>query len=672
MALIDKITVDKIYDAARIEEVVGDYVSLKRRGTNMLGLCPFHNEKTPSFMVSPAKGIYKCFGCGKGGNAVSFVMEVEQISYHEALKQVAQKYHIHIEERELSADKKKQFNDRDSMLVLNDFARNYFTMQMMETDKGRAVGLGYFKQRSFTEQIIERFQLGYAPDGKDVFTQVAIANGYKEEFLDKTGLSIIKEDWKRDRFAGRVIFPIHGQSGKVIAFAGRTLSADKNVAKYLNSPESEVYHKSNVLYGIYQAKKEIQRKDNCFLVEGYTDVMSLHQSGIENVVASSGTSLTKGQIKLIQRFTQNITVIYDGDNAGIKASLRGIDLILEEGMNIKVLLLPDGEDPDSFAKSMGASELQDYIEKNCTDFIHFKTKLLMEGAENDPMKKVKLVEEIVKSISVIPSEISRAVYLRSCSDLLEVAEDMLIRECNKYININKEERRKEKEREYNRQQMQSAGSANVPPVDFGMPDDVAPMAPSAVPVVPAPVKVAENVEERVLLTYLLRYGEMNLFKSDDMYYQDYPDLKVSDYIIQQLEDDELSFTNPVFKLIYDEYKVQKEQGKSNLERHFINHEKTEISKLVVDLTADRYERSRIFDADGGAENDEEKLAYLVPRIVTEFKLTWVMIELKRLKEVIATSKDEKELDEAFVQLNELNNAKKALSNALGGRTLLGR
>ena len=668
MALIDKITVDKIYDAARIEEVVGDYVSLKRRGTNMLGLCPFHNEKTPSFYVSPAKGIYKCFGCGKVGNAVGFVMEVEQISYYEALKQVAQKYHIHIEERELSADEKKQFDDRDSMMVLNDFARNYFTMQMMETDKGRAVGLGYFKQRSFTEQIIEKFQLGYAPDGKDVFTQMAIANGYKEEFLDKTGLSIIKEDWKRDRFAGRVIFPIHGQSGKVIAFAGRTLSTDKNVAKYLNSPESEVYHKSNVLYGIYQAKKEMQRKDNCFLVEGYTDVMSLHQSGIENVVASSGTSLTKGQIKLIQRFTQNITVIYDGDSAGIKASLRGIDLILEEGMNIKVLLLPDGEDPDSFAKSMGASELQDYIEKNCTDFIHFKTKLLMEGAENDPMKKVKLVEEIVKSISVIPSEISRAVYLRSCSDLLEVAEDMLIRECNKHINIKKEERRKEKEREYNRNQMQSVENTNVPPADFGMPADITPMLPTA----PVPARVPENVEERILLTYLLRYGEMNLFKSDDMYYQDYPDLKVSDYIIQQLEDDELSFTNPVFKLIYDEYKVQKEQGKSNLERHFINHEKTEISKLVVDLTADRYERSRIFDADGGAENDEEKLAYLVPRIVTEFKLKWVMIELKRLNEILANSKNEQELDEAFVQLSELNVAKKALSNALGGRTLLGR
>ncbi len=674
MARIDKNTVDRIYDAVRIEEVVGDYVSLKRRGTNMLGLCPFHNEKTPSFMVSPAKGIYKCFGCGKGGNAVNFIMEVEQISYYDALKHVAAKYHIHIEEKELSTEEQQQLDDRESMMFVNEFANKYFMEQMNETAMGRSVALGYFKQRGFTDQIIEKFQLGYAPDGKDIFTQHAVAHGYKEKYLDKTGLSIIKDDWKRDRFAGRVIFPIHGQSGKVIAFAGRTLSTDKTIAKYLNSPESEIYHKSDVLYGIFQAKKEIQRKDNCFLVEGYTDVMSLHQSGIENVVASSGTSLTKGQIRLVKRFTNNITVIYDGDNAGIKASLRGIDLLLEEGMNVKVLLLPDGEDPDSFAKSMGASELQDYIDKNCTDFIHFKTNLLNEGTENDPMKKVKLIEEVVGSIAVIPNEIARSVYLKTCSLLLDVAEDMLLRECNKVIAKKYAEKQKELERERNRNRLQQ-GTDDVPPADFGMPADIEPLVSPTTASKPVSSVVVDDkkfLEERVVLTFLLRYGDLNMFNEDDQYYKAYPDLTVSDYIIAQLDEDELTFEYPLYKSLYEEYKVQKEQGTLNIQRYFIQHEDGELSSLCVDLTASRHERSRIFEADEDKDLDESKLGILVPRVITEFKLRWVMKELKSLNEILATSKDEATLDEAFAQLRELNEAKKALSNALGGRTLLGR
>lgn len=672
MQRIDRGTVDKIYDAARVEEVVGDYVSLKRRGTNMLGLCPFHDEKTPSFMVSPAKGIYKCFGCGKGGNAVNFVMELEQISYYDALKHVASKYHVHIEERELSPEEKQQFSDRDSMMVLNEFSRKYFTEQMMHTAEGRTIGLAYFKQRGFTDQIIEKFQLGFGPEGKDVFVREAINKGYKEEFLSKTGLATIKPEYKRDRFSGRVIFPIHGQTGKVVAFAGRTLSSDKTVAKYINSPESEIYHKSNVLYGIYQAKKEIQRKDNCFLVEGYTDVMSLHQSGIENVVASSGTSLTHGQIRLIKRFTDNVTVIYDGDNAGIKASLRGIDLILEQGLNVRVLLLPDGEDPDSFAKSMSSSEFMDYIEKHSTDFIHFKANLLMEGAQNDPIKKAKLVQEIMGSISVIPNEITRAVYIKACSDLLEVPEDALYRESSQRIKKNQFDKQREAERKMNRQRAQAPSNAapgapgfDAPPVDFGMPADVG--TPST-PAAPAPVE-PEYLEEKAVMSFLLRFGESQMFKEGDAYYEQHPDLTVSDFIIGQLDADELRMKTPAYNKIIDEYKTLKTNGEKNLANYFTRHSDQDVCRMVVDLTTDRHERSRLFEKAVFIRNDDERLGDLVPRVMTEFKLEWVQGQIKEQFEILQNEKDEEKLSAAMHQYQGLNQIKSELSKVLGNRVL---
>jgi len=665
---IDKTTVDRIYDAARVEEIVGDYVSLKKRGTNMMGLCPFHDEKTPSFTVSPAKGIYKCFGCGKGGNAVNFVMEIEQLSYYDALKQVAEKYHIHIEEKELSAEEQKQFSDRDSMMVLNEFASKYFTEQMMQTAEGRSIGLTYFKQRGFNDQIIEKFQLGFAPEGKDVFVRECVNRGYKEVFLSKTGLATIKPDYKRDRFSGRVIFPIHGQSGKVLAFAGRTLSTDKKVAKYINSPESEVYHKSNVLYGIYHAKKEIQRKDNCYLVEGYTDVMSLHQSGIENVVASSGTSLTQGQIRLIKRFTDNITVIYDGDNAGIKASLRGIDLILKEGLNVKTLLLPDGEDPDSFAKSMGASELMAYIEKNSTDFIHFKANLLMEGAENDPILMAKLIQEIVGSISVIPNEITRSVYLKTCSNLLEVPEDTLLRECNKLIQVSQQTRYKEQERKMNRQRYEShnnpaLGDPNGPPADFGMPQDAGSM-PAAKPAVAPPPP--ELPEERMVMSYLLRYGEMKMFKKGDDYFEDYPDTTVSDYIISEIESDELKMSNPVFNTILEEYSELKAAGAEKIQRYFVQHQESDVMKVAVDLTADRHELSKIYETRTD-DDDEHQLNTLVPRVIAEFKLKWVKTQIQEQMTILQTETDEEKLTQATLNYKELNEIKSELSKFLGNR-----
>lgn len=663
MPRIDRTTVDRIFEAARVEEIVADYVSLRRRGTNMLGLCPFHDEKTPSFMVSPSKGIYKCFGCGKGGNAINFVMEAEQISYYEALKHVAEKYHITIEEKELTAEEKKQFSDRDSMMVLNEFARKYFTQQMMETAEGRSVALSYFKERGFSEQIIEKFQLGFAPEGKDVFVCTALESGYKEVFLEKTGLAIVKPDYKRDRFAGRVIFPIHGQSGKVVAFAGRTLSTDKRIAKYINSPESDIYHKSHVLYGIYHAKKEMQRKDNCFLVEGYTDVMSLHQSGIENVVASSGTSLTQGQIRLIQRFTENVTVIYDGDNAGIKASLRGIDLILGEGLNVRVLLLPEGEDPDSFAKSMSASELLTYIEENSTDFIRFKSRLLMDGAEDDPVKKTKLIQGIMASVAVIPKEITRAEYIKMCSALLDVPEDTLHRECNVHLKKTQENKLKEEERQMNRQryeQQKLSSAEDVPPTALEQQEKAE--------------ITTYRPEERMLMLFLLRYGEMKMFKEEEQYYEQYPDLKVADFILDQLEIDDLSLEQPMLNKMIEEYRSEKAKGNTNLERYFTHHDDAEIAHLAVDLTTDRYERSKLFEKASYIENNEERLGVLVPRVVSEFKLQQLSEQIEQIKQQLAAFEkegNEAKANEAMRTYQELDSAKKELGKALGGRTLLG-
>ena len=410
--MIDQATIQKIFDAADIYEVVSDFVSLKKRGVNYLGLCPFHNEKTGSFTVSPAKGIYKCFGCGKGGNAVNFIMEHEQMSYVEALKYLAEKYHIPVEEKELTEEQRKEKTERESMLIVSSYANEYFQYQLWNTDEGRSVGLGYLRQRGISDEMIRKFGLGYNPEGWGAFTKAAQEKGYKKEFLVKTGLTIENEKGLFDRFRARVMFPVLDLAGKVIAFGGRTMTADKKISKYLNSPESEIYHKSKTLYGIFFAKKSIVQQDRCILVEGYTDVISFHAKGIENVVASSGTSLTIEQIRLIRRLTPNVTIIYDGDAAGIKASLRGIDLVLEEGLNVRVLLLPDGEDPDSFARSHTPQDLADFIANNETDFINFKTKLLLGAAGDDPVERARLITDIVRSIAKIPDNIMRSVYVR--------------------------------------------------------------------------------------------------------------------------------------------------------------------------------------------------------------------------------------------------------------------
>ena len=430
--MIDQVTVDKILDSANIVEVVSDFVTLRKRGVNYIGLCPFHDEKTPSFSVSPSKNICKCFSCGKGGTAVHFIMEHEQMSYYEALKYLAKKYNIEIHEREQSEEEKQQQSQRESMLIVNAFAQEYFSNTLFNHAEGRSIGLSYFHERGFRDDIIKKFGLGYSLDQRDALYNEARAKGYKKDYLLSTGLCLENSNGQiSDRFRGRVIFPVYSLSGKVLAFGGRILKKDEKMAKYVNSPESDIYHKSHELYGIYQAKQAIVKQDNCFLVEGYTDVLSMHQSGIENVVASSGTSLTPGQIRLIHRFTNNVTVLYDGDAAGIKASLRGIDMLLKEGLHIKVVLLPDGDDPDSFAQKQSAAAFTQYIKEHEVDFIRFKTNLLLESAGQDPVKKAALITDIVQSIAVIPNQIERSAYTKECSQLMEIAEKTLLIGINK-------------------------------------------------------------------------------------------------------------------------------------------------------------------------------------------------------------------------------------------------
>ncbi len=494
--MIDRETVDRILDTADIVDVVSDFVSLRRRGANFIGLCPFHDEKTPSFSVSPAKQICHCFGCGKGGSPVNFIMEHEQMSYAEALRYLAKKYNIEIHEKELTSEEKAAQTERESMLVINDFAAQYFEDQLHNTQEGKDIGLSYFYERGFNDATIKKFRLGYSPENSKAFYTAATQQGYNKQNLFNVGLCIKdNRGGGFDRFHGRVMFPVMNIAGKIIAFGGRTLKKTKEVAKYFNSPESTVYVKNRELYGLFQAKRAIVKEDKCFLVEGYTDVISMHQAGIENVVASSGTSLTEGQIRAIHRFTTNVTVLYDGDSAGIKASLRGIDMLLAEGLSIKVLLLPEGEDPDSFARTHSASELKQFIKDNEADFISFKTKILLEGTEHDPSKRAAVIGDVVKSISVIPDAIARSVYAKECSIQLGISEDVLLREIKKNIARNKEEafkrREREKNREARRQALQPSPlspeiSTPPPPVVEPPTSEVLPMGNEEPPIIDAP------------------------------------------------------------------------------------------------------------------------------------------------------------------------------------------
>ncbi|NLU40049.1 MAG: DNA primase [Bacteroidales bacterium] len=650
--MIDQSTVERIIDASDIVEVVQEFVSLKRRGVNYLGNCPFHNEKTPSFTVSPSKQIYKCFGCGKGGGPVNFIMEHEHLSYIESLKYLAKKFHIEIVEDEETPEMAAQRNQRESLMIVSSWAAEYFASYLMNENEGRNVGLSYFRERGFRDDTIKKFQLGYCPDQKDLFTRMAQKQGYKMEFLEATGLSIKRDDWVRDRFAGRVIFPFHNLAGRVIAFGGRVMKTDPNTAKYLNSPESEIYHKSKVVYGIYHAKSAITKFDKCYLVEGYTDVLSMHQSGIENVVASSGTSLTTDQIRLIKRFTPNITIIYDGDQAGIKASLRGIDMVLSEGINVKVVPLPAGEDPDSFARSMNASSLLEYIAANETDFIRFKTTLLLSETQNDPIARAKLITDIVKSISVIPDNITRSVYIRECSKMLEVDENILYAEVNKIKHKDDEAFVENEKRQAARAQMNPQPAATLPEKKKKNPCDI---------------------EEKALLRILLRFHKEVIFtvESDDEGGE--VPVTVAEYILSELERDNLTSSDPLVHQIIGEFREHYQEDFFNPERHFVQHENPEICNLVSGLLVDKYIESVIWKRKGSYVEDEHEILYLlVPRLVEEYKLRHVKIMIAGMMKQIGelqSSDDLERIMELQTIIQNLKKVEKELTKKLGKRAI---
>lgn len=642
--MIDQTTINKIFAAVDIVEVVGDFVKLKKSGTNYKGLSPFTNEKTPSFFVSPAKGIFKCFSSGVGGNAVSFIMEHEKLSYPEALKFLAKKYNIEIVEKELSTEEIREKNERESLIAVSEFAAKQFIEWLHNREEGKAVGMSYLRERGYREHIIEKFQLGYSPEMRDALTKTATEQGYKLEYLTKTGLTIDKGNYQFDRFAGRVMFPIHSLSGQVVGFGGRILKKSDKSAKYLNSPESEIYHKSQILYGLYFAKQAIIKQDKCFLVEGYTDVISLHQTGIEHVVSSSGTALTPEQVRMIKRFTKNVTVLYDGDEAGIKASLRGIDLILEEGLNVKVLLLPEGEDPDSYAQNHSSTEYLDFIRENETDFIKFKTRLLLKDAENDPVRRATLISDVVRSVAVIPDNIVRSVYIRECSKILDIDEAILYNETYKI--------RRSKSLE------KSRNTSYVP--DVRVPNKVAQK--------PAIQIGNEFPHEKDLVRILLRYA------NEELRFEESGNPSVADYVVQEIIADELEFQHPVYKQIFSEIRNMLESGSGYDENLLTRHENADICKTTVDLTTDNYELSTIWRKNDVLHaTDDLKLKEIVPELVMAFKNRKVLDLLKETQDEIVRAQDRKDMEhltllqQKFIVLNEL---KKKFSRELGDRIII--
>lgn len=679
-------------DAAQIVDVVSEFVTLRKRGVNYVGLCPFHSEKTPSFSVSPSKGVCKCFSCGKGGNVVHFIMEHEQLSYYEALKWLAHKYNIEVKERELTDEEKHAQSIRESMFVVNEYARDYFQNILRSHVEGQTVGMTYFRQRGFRDDIITKFQLGYCLNQHDAFAREATLKGYRPEYLVKTGLCYARDDGSlRDRFWGRVIFPVHTLSGKVVAFGGRVLKTDAKTAKYVNSPESEIYHKSNELYGIYFAKQSIVKQDRCFLVEGYTDVISMHQSGIENVVASSGTSLTPGQIRLIHRFTNNITVLYDGDMAGIKASLRGIDMLLEEGMNIKVVLLPDGDDPDSFARKHNATDYQAYINAHEVDFIRFKTNLLLDDAGNDPIKRAGLITDIVRSISVIPDAIVRSVYIKECSQLLQVEEKLLIAEVGKLKEAQLEKEYKT-QRNAQIQAQRAAGEQGASPsaegtaAPEGEPGEAAPAIPvPGEPVVPSPVSDTyesyipqDNPEsrkfyplEKLIMELLVRYGERVMCVTTDEEGNEAP-LTVTEFIAGNLQIDDLQFHNPLHRQMLAEAVSHIHDEGFRAEHYFGTHPNPDISRYAVNLANERYTLSKYHTKSQKIVTDEERLYELVPHVMTDFKHAIVEEELKHTQQALLDPEnmhDESRYLSIMKHYKDLSEVQRIMAKRLGDRVL---
>jgi len=649
--LISKSTIDKVFDISRVEEVIGDYVQLKKSGSNFKGLSPFTEERSPSFMVSPVKQIWKDFSSGKGGNVVAFLMEHEHYTYPEAIKHLAKRYNIEVEETEQSSEEKEKASERESMYLVNEFAKSFFIKQMLHTDEGKSVGLSYFKNRGFTSETMEKFDLGYSPDEWQAFTDGALEKGYRLEFLEKTGLSIVKGEKRFDRFKGRVMFPIHSMSGRILGFGGRILTNDKKQAKYLNSPESDVYHKSKVLYGLYQAKQSIAKADNCYLVEGYTDVIQFNQTGIENVVASSGTALTPEQIRLINRLTNNITVLFDGDAAGLRASVRGIDLILEQGMNVKVCLFPDGEDPDSFAKSNSKEELETYLNSNAQDFIRFKASLLLEDAENDPVKKAEVVRDIVNSISKIPDQITQEIYIQSCSNLLEVSEDVLFSTLAQILAKEK----KESQRQPRQNSLEIVKEKKNEPVVS---------------------KVDQQyVLERNIIQLLLKYGGKTAvfvdvdFDFDDFDKDKHTEVKreyvVFEKIFIELQEDEVEFSNPLFKELYALIiEIYTKERALKIDT-FINHLKPDLSQEVTSIIMENeknqlhdWKRQEIFVIDKSEVDPRE-----VMETILNLRRFLIRKKVQDLSEIIRDQKDEVDR-ELMIETMEYNGLEVLISNKL--------
>lgn len=646
--MISRATIDQIYQAAIIEDVIGEFVHLKRSGSAYKGLSPFANEKTPSFFVVPAKGIYKDFSSGKGGNVVDFLMQHEKLSYPEALRWLAAKYQIAIEEDQQSEEQLQEKSEREQLSVVTEFAARYFQEQLHEGEEGRAIGLSYFQERGFRDDIIRKFQLGYCPDKWDAMTQAALEQQYQLPYLIKTGLTRERDGKIYDFFRGRVMFPIHNISGKVIAFGGRTLKAEKDIAKYFNSPESELYVKSNVLYGLHLAKNAIVKHDMCYLVEGYTDVVSMHQAGVENVVASSGTSLTEGQIRLIRRYTPNITILYDGDSAGIKASFRGIDMILKEGMNVRVLLFPDGDDPDSFARKHSSEEIQDFISSNARDFISFKTSLLLEDAGNDPVKRAGLIRGIVESIALIPDGISRSVYVQECSRLLNMSEQVLLQELNKVIVTNFKKEKKDD------------APTDVPLLDE-VPADGVPES--------AIAEFSIHHQEKDLVRILLHYGEkpIDITITNEDGHAETHQVSVAEYIISNLESDEIVLESPVYGNIYKEYVelIGKEQfpQPTNFTQHTDQTISGESSALLISpySLSENWQRHLIYP-----ETEDMQLRKAAKDCVFRLKLKRIQrIILDLQKEMEECIQDEEKYDSLLREKIMLDRARADISKYFG-------
>lgn len=716
--MIDRETVDKILDAVDIVDVVSDFVHLRRRGANYIGLCPFHNEKTPSFSVSRSKGICKCFSCGKGGSAVNFIMEHEQMSYYEALKYLAKKYHIEVKERELTDKEKQEQSERENMLVINEFAMKQFEGNIYGTDEGRNIGLSYFYERGFNDSIIKKFHLGYSLDNSTALYDTIKKHGFNPKYAIETGLCIHNERGYYDRFKGRVMFPVLNIAGKVIAFGGRTLKKDDR-AKYVNSPESTIYKKSNELYGLFQAKRGIVNKDKCFLVEGYTDVLSMHQAGIENVVASSGTSLTEGQIRMIHRFTDNITVLYDGDAAGIKASLRGIDMLLAEGLNVKVLLLPDGDDPDSFAKKHSATEFQDYITAHETDFIRFKTTILLEGLEDDPLKRAAAISDIVKSISVIPSNITRAVYTKECSDKFGIEEKVLVNEVAKAIRKAKEAKEQRKS-----EQQESVEDDTTEPAS----ESVATASPKKRQ---DPAEKLLKPYEREVARYIAKYGMCDFCDAYDITGENRK-MSVIEYISTELGNDNMSFSIPAYQAIYEKAVsllpdfygespkkeeeiatlrqkleaegiehirntidnidgIQREEKalqeridnqimqektlfqSSFLEKKLCSDESDIVRNAAIELVSDKYQLSKVHTKFSNVETEADRLNELIPVAILSWKDAILTFNIRKIQEQIkeaAKAGDLTRMQDLLASQNNLKSLQQQFAKLLGDRVII--